>query len=116
MEMYKCKDCDAEFSEISAEYRHYRSDYCEGVAVLRGKMICPRCGSDDLERLTDCGFCGEFSTDTLCPECRAKAKAIINYAIAKQGIKNADSVLDLMYLYDEYCEELRKGSKSDRNS
>ena len=45
MEMYRCKDCDAEFSEISAEYRHYKSDYCEGVPVLRGKMICPRCGA-----------------------------------------------------------------------
>lgn len=115
MDVYRCRECDAEFSEVSAEYRHYRSDYCEGVPVLRGKMICPMCGSDDIESLKECGFCGEWSNDSLCPECRKKAKAIIDYAVKEQNLKNVTNVADLMYLYDEYCEELRKGSKSDRD-
>ena len=69
--MYMCCRCDELFDEPVA----YRDDPSpDGVSLPPGEywyLVCPRCGSDDIEKAEVCPSCGEYHIDggTLCMEC-----------------------------------------------
>ena len=61
MEMFKCLDCGAVFSEDESG----TISEWEGEGVMRGQlhyMCCPECRSEDIAEAYECGECGECFT------------------------------------------------------
>ena len=69
--MLGCKNCGHVFDEDDAiretEYTGVISEgYHESFDVTR----CPECGDDWIIEACKCDFCGAFSVDNVCPDCR----------------------------------------------
>lgn len=106
MKWYTCSDCGAVRSADNLEYKHYASDYCNGVAVHRGKPKCSECGSTDLTASNACEMCNEPTEDLkheLCPRCSAIAKDIADYAKQRFDLGN----YELVNLLDSYESDTR---------
>ena len=66
--MYRCMECDNEFTEPQIEKTTYE-DFYEVASQFSNKneMIlekCPYCGSDDFIALEKCSRCGEYCLDS----------------------------------------------------
>lgn len=52
---FKCCDCDKEFTEDEAEYRSENIGEFWGAPAYTNVLICPFCGSDEVDNFSDCG-------------------------------------------------------------
>lgn len=78
MDYYYCNDCGAIFNDECAKYavtveRHWWLDDCPAETLT--EMLCPECGSFDIEECSYCEECGEACRpqdliDYLCEKCR----------------------------------------------
>lgn len=106
MRLFECRECGRIANEDEISYHHYASDYCMGVPVLKGREMCPDCGSTDLTVLGECEICGEPTEDArhrLCPRCGQIAKDIAEYAKVRYDLGN----YELVNLLDAYEDENR---------
>ena len=108
MEIYKCHECGAEFTEPRQEtYYELHSELDEGNKYEKlTEEHCPECGSTDIEGGYYCECCGErygeyHENGWFCPDCIQE----VDYAVdALQSALKTDwkSVVKLVCAWSEH--------------
>lgn len=104
--MYKCCECGVFFKDEEADFRS--SVLEDSVRPWDKIMVCPVCGSDDIDSASECQFCGEPANDTasgLCPDCETevndKFREMLDYFADKWDVSvetAEEEILNLLCL------------------
>ena len=95
--MIYCNDCGEIFDERDASYR--KAELEDSVEAWQSIMICPCCGSEELEEAGTCERCGEPipPEDRYCECCEGDLYGIVDKAVCEVGgeyIKAKDILMD----------------------
>ena len=83
---YVCLECGEVFDYNDAKYDvEYDSGEGSRGGIVYSTMICPVCGSEDVEEAKECPVCGEYhgAEDDICDDCAEEIKTAWNDLLAK---------------------------------
>lgn len=66
-----CNTCGCVFDEDDlVRETEYTGVHSEGISETVERQYCPNCGDEDVQEACRCQFCGGWSADWTCPECK----------------------------------------------
>ncbi len=84
--MLACENCGHVFDEDDAVHDiEYTGVVSEGYSEILDITRCPKCGDDYITEAHRCEYCGEWSADYICTECRQYIREALN-RIVEQGM------------------------------
>ena len=74
-----CNACGHVFDEDDLiRETEYTGVHSEGFSETVERQYCPNCGDDYVEEARRCQFCGGWSADWVCPECKIIIRTALN--------------------------------------